>query len=142
MRHQFKITDDDLGVGTKSERYTNNINAIKILKQIEGEQRLATPAEQEILSKYVGWGGLADYFDDKNAKYLELKNLMTEEEYSAARESTLTAFYTPPIVIKAMYKALENLGFEKGNILEPACGTGNFLGLIPENMQKSKCYGV
>ena len=142
VRHQFKITDDDLGVGTKSERYANNINAIKTLKQIEGEQRLSTPAEQEILSKYVGWGGLADYFDDKNPKYLELKSLMTEEEYSAARESTLTAFYTPPIVIKAMYKALENLGFEKGNILEPACGTGNFLGLIPESMQKSKCYGV
>ncbi len=140
--NQFKITDDDLGVGTKSERYANNINAIKTLKQIEGEQRLATPAEQEILSKYVGWGGLADYFDDKNPKYLELKSLMTEEEYSDARESTLTAFYTPPIVIKAMYKALENLGFEKGNILEPACGTGNFLGLLPDSMQKSKCYGV
>ena len=90
----------------------------------------------------MGWGGLADYFDDKNPKYLEVKSLMTEEEYSAARESTLTAFYTPPIVIKAMYKALENLGFEKGNILEPACGTGNFLGLLPESMQKSKCYGV
>ena len=142
VRHQFKITDDDLGVGTKSERYANNINAIKTLKQIEQEQRLATPAEQEILSKYVGWGGLADYFDDKNPKYLELKSLMTEEEYSAARESTLTAFYTPPIVIKAMYKALENLGFEKGNILEPACGTGNFLGLLPDSMQKSKCYSV
>ena len=142
VRHQFKITYDNLGVGTKSERYTNNINAIKTLKQIEQEQRLATPAEQEILSKYVGWGGLADYFDDKNSKYLELKSLMTEEEYSAARESTLTAFYTPPIVIKAMYKALENLGFEKGNILEPACGTGNFLGLLPDSMQKSKCYGV
>lgn len=143
---QFKITDDNLGVGTPKERYRNNIEAIKVLQKCEDENCLATPEEQEILSKYVGWGGLPDVFDKDNSswtsEYIELKNLLTEEEYTNARESTLTAFYTPPLAIKSIYKALSNVGFTKGNILEPSCGTGNFIGMLPDNMQNSKIYGV
>ena len=141
-RHDHRITDDALGVGTPSERYQNNIAAIRLLKQLESEDRLATPEEQEILSRYVGWGGLADCFEETNRNYLELKNLLTQEEYEAARESTLTAFYTPPVVIRSMYQALEQMGFETGNVLEPSCGTGNFLGMIPERMSTSKRYGI
>ena len=141
-RHDYRIMDDALGVGTPSERYQNNIAAIRLLKQLERENRLATPEEQEILSQYVGWGGLADCFEETNRNYLELKSLLTQEEYNAARESTLTAFYTPPVVIRSMYQALEQMGFETGNILEPSCGTGNFLGMIPERMSSSKRYGI
>ena len=141
-RHDHRITDDALGVGTPSERYQNNIAAIRLLKQLEREDRLAAPEEQEVLARYVGWGGLADCFDERHSRYLELKNLLTPEEYAAARESTLTAFYTPPVVIRSMYQALEQMGFETGNVLEPSCGTGNFLGMIPERMSSSKRYGI
>jgi len=142
QRHNFRITDDDLGVGTPTQRYTNNVAAIRLLKQLEAESRLATPEEQEILSKYVGWGGLAHWFDDRHPRYEELKSLLTAEEYVAARESSLTAFYTPPVVIRAMYKAMENMGFKRGNVLEPSCGVGNFLGMLPDSMQESQLYGV
>lgn len=142
QRNNFEITDDDLGVGTPSERYENNAAAIRLLKKLESESRLATPEEQEILSKYVGWGGLADCFDEKHSKYLELKSLLSNDEYEAARESTLTAFYTPPVVIRSMYKALENMNFKTGNILEPSCGIGNFMGLLPESLDTSKLYGI
>lgn len=141
-RHDHRITDGALGVGTPSQRYQNNIAAIRLLKQLESEERLATPEEQEILSRYVGWGGLADCFEETNRNYLELKNLLTPEEYEAARESTLTAFYTPPVVIRSMYQALEQMGFETGNVLEPSCGTGNFLGVMPERMSGSRRYAV
>ena len=141
-RHDYHITDDALGVGTPSQRYQNNIAAIRLLKQLEREDRLAAPEEQEVLARYVGWGGLADCFDERHSRYLELKSLLTPEEYQAARESTLTAFYTPPVVIRSMYQALEQMGFETGNILEPSCGTGNFLGMIPERMSTSKRYGI
>lgn len=141
-RHNFRIENDRLGVGTPTERYANNITAIRLLKQLEEENRLATVAEQEVLSKYVGWGGLADYFDERNNKYEELKGLLTDDEYVAARASTLTAFYTPPIVIRAMYNALENMNFKRGNILEPSCGIGNFIGMLPETLMDSRVYGV
>ena len=141
-RHNFRITDDDLGVGTPSQRYANNVAAIKLLKQLEAENRLATPEEQEVLSQYVGWGGLSHWFDDRHPKYQELKDLLTTEEYAAARESSLTAFYTPPVVIRAMYKALESMNFRQGNILEPSCGVGNFLGMLPDSMAQSQLYGV
>ena len=142
QRHNFRITNDDLGVGTPSQRYANNVAAIKLLKQLEAENRLATPEEQEVLSQYVGWGGLSHWFDDRHPKYQELKDLLTAEEYAAARESSLTAFYTPPVVIRAMYKALENMNFKQGNILEPSCGVGNFLGMLPDSMAQSQLYGV
>ena len=141
-RHDHRITDDALGVGTPSQRYQNNIAAIRLLKQLESEERLATPEEQEILSRYVGWGGLANCFEEANHNYLELKNLLIPEEYEAARESTLTAFYTPPVVIRSMYQALEQMGFETGNVLEPSCGTGNFLGMMPERMSGSRRYAI
>lgn len=141
-RHNYHITDDTIGVGTSSERYANNLAAIRCLKQIEAEQRLATPEEQDILAQYVGWGGLADCFDERHSRYGELKAQLTESEYSAARESTLTAFYTPPVVVRAIYQALENIGFKTGNVLEPSCGTGNFLGMLPESMSGSRFYGV
>lgn len=145
-RSQFAIQDDNLGVGTPKEKYQNNINAIKTLKVCEEENRFATKEEQNILSKYVGWGGLSQAFDENNIQwnneYKELKSLLTEEEYKNAMESTLTAFYTPPIVIRAMYKALENMGFKNGNILEPSCGTGNFLGMVPETLKTSNLYGI
>ena len=142
QRHDFHITDDALAHGTPSEKYAANAAAIRTLKQIEAEERLATPEEQEILSRYVGWGGLADCFEETSPHYEELKSLLYLEEYAAARASTLTAFYTPPVVIRGIYKALSQMGFTQGNILEPSCGTGNFLGLLPADMAGSKAYGV
>lgn len=136
----YVITDDNFADGTKSERYANNINAIKTLKEIESSNRQATPAEQEILAKYVGWGGLDSYFKAENNA--QLKALLNDDEYKAALASTLTSFYTPPAVIRAVYNALNNLGFKTGNILEPSCGVGNFMGLCPTNMSDSKFYGV
>lgn len=140
----YHITDKEIGAGTPREKYKNNIEAIKTLKNIESENRLATKDEQEILSKYVGWGGLADAFDESKWKneYTELKELLTEEEYNNAKESVLTAFYTPPIVINSIYKAIQNMGFEQGNVLEPSCGVGNFFGMIPQELEKSKLYGI
>ena len=143
-RINYKITNDYLGVGTPKERYKNNIEAIKVLKKCEIEDRYATPEEQEILSKYVGWGGLSQAFKkdgDWLKEYNELKEILTDDEFEKAMESTLTAFYTPPIVIKSMYKALESMGLEKGNILEPSCGIGNFIGMLPNN-DNLKIYGV
>ena len=142
QRHDFHITDDALGHGTPSEKYAANAAAIRTLKQIEAEERLATPDEQEILSRYVGWGGLANCFEQTSPHYEELKSLLDSEEYAAARASSLTAFYTPPVVIRGIYKALSQMGFTQGNILEPSCGTGNFLGLLPADMAGSKAYGV
>lgn len=142
QRHDFHITDDALGHGTPSEKYAANAAAIRTLKQIEAEERLATPEEQEILSRYVGWGGLADCFEETSPHYEELKSLLDSGEYAAARASSLTAFYTPPVVIRGIYKALAQMGFTQGNILEPSCGTGNFLGLLPADMAGSKAYGV
>ena len=141
-RSNFQIKTDSLGVGTPMERFANNVNAIRLLHTLESANRLAAPDEQEILSRYVGWGGLPQFFEESNTHYAELKALLPEDEYAAARESTLTAFYTPPVVIRAMYKGLSNLGFQTGNILEPSCGVGNFMGLLPENMGNSKMYGV
>lgn len=144
--NQFIINNDDLGIGTLKEKFRNNINAIEVLKKIEFDKRLATKEEQEILSKYVGWGGLSKAFDENaeewKSEYTELKNLLTEKEYEMASSTVLTAFYTPPIVISAMYEALSNMGFSKGRILEPSCGTGNFIGRLPEKMKDSSIYGV
>ena len=141
-RRNYHIRTNDLGAGVPIERFYHNVHAIELLHKLESENRLATPNEQDILSQYVGWGGLPQFFEESNAHYAELKALLTEDEYTAARESTLTAFYTPPVVIRAMYKGLSNLGFQAGNILEPSCGVGNFMGLLPENMENSKMYGV
>ena len=145
-RHNFRITDDTIGVGGAKEKFRNNMAAINLLHELEIENRLATPEEQEVLSRYVGWGGLSMAFDEYNAawaeEFKELYASLSPEEYRAAMESTLTAFYTPPVVIKAMYDALDRLGFSQGNILEPSCGTGNFFGLLPESMQNSKLHGV
>ena len=145
-RHNFRITDDTLGVGGAKEKFRNNMTAINLLHELEIENRLATPEEQEILSRYVGWGGLSMAFDEHNAawadEFKELYATLSPEEYRAAMESTLTAFYTPPVVIKAMYEALDRLGFSQGNILEPSCGTGNFFGLLPESMASSKLHGI
>ena len=145
-RHNFRITDDAIGVGGAKEKFRNNMAAINLLHELEIENRLATPKEQEVLSRYVGWGGLSMAFDEHNAawaeEFKELYASLSPEEYRAAMESTLTAFYTPPVVIKAMYDALDRLGFSQGNILEPSCGTGNFFGLLPESMQNSKLHGV
>lgn len=142
----FHITDDELGQGTPKEKFRANIMAIQLLKKCEDENRNATSEEQKILSRYVGWGGLADAFDETKAawetEYLELKTVLTPEEYAAARASTLNAHYTQPIVIESMYQVLENLGFTKGNILEPSMGVGNFFGMLPENLNQSKLYGV
>lgn len=142
----FRITDDALGHGGPKAKFRMNINAIRALKAIESEQRLATADEQEVLSRYVGWGGCADAFDEVkenwSSEYTELKDLLTEEEYEAARASVLNAHYTSPAVIKAIYKAIENMGFRTGNILEPSCGIGNFFGLLPESMAGSKLYGI
>ena len=142
QRRNFHITDPELGHGTRSEKYAANVAAIRTLKQIEAEERLATPEEQEILSRYVGWGGLADCFDERHGKYLELKSLLSEDEYAAARASSLTAFYTSPVIIGAMYQALSQMGFRQGNILEPSRGVGNFIGMLPDSMADSKVYGV
>ena len=145
-RRQYQITDEHLGEGTEKEKFRANIMAIQLLKKCEEENRFATPEEQEILAGYVGWGGLSDAFDETkpfwSTEYLELKIVLTEEEYTAARQSTLTAFYTPPVVISAMYQALENMGLKSGNILEPSCGTGNFIGRKPESLSDCKVYGV
>lgn len=141
-RHNFRITDDNLGHGTPTEKYRANVEAIQMLKKLEAEHRLATPEEQEVLSRYVGWGGLADCFDERNSHYAELKSLLTDEEYSAARESTLTAFYTPPVVIRSIYKALENMGLKHGNILDPSMGIGNFEGMLPDSLSGCKVYGI
>ena len=145
-RHNFRITDDAIGIGGAKEKFRNNMAAINLLHELEIENRLATPEEQEVLSQYVGWGGLSMAFDEHNAawaeEFKELYASLSPEEYRAAMESTLTAFYTPPVVIKAMYDALDRLGFSQGNILEPSCGTGNFFGLLPESMQNSKLHGV
>ena len=145
-RHNFRITDDAIGIGGAKEKFRNNMAAINLLHELEIENRLATPKEQEVLSRYVGWGGLSMAFDEHNVawaeEFKELYASLSPEEYRAAMESTLTAFYTPPVVIKAMYDALDRLGFSQGNILEPSCGTGNFFGLLPESMQNSKLHGV
>ena len=145
-RHNFRIIDDAIGIGGAKEKFRNNMAAINLLHELEIENRFATPEEQEVLSRYVGWGGLSMAFDEHNAawaeEFKELYASLSPEEYRAAMESTLTAFYTPPVVIKAMYEALDRLGFSQGNILEPSCGTGNFFGLLPESMQNSKLHGV
>ena len=145
-RRNYRITDDALGVGGAKEKFQNNMAAIRLLHDLQIENRLATPEEQETLSKYVGWGGLSMAFDTNNAawanEYKELKSVLSDEEYHAAMESTLTAFYTPPVVIKAMYEALDRLGFKQGNVLEPCCATGNFFGLLPESMGKAKLHGI
>ena len=145
-RNQFRILNDNLGEGTLREKFNRNVEAIKVLKKCEEENRFATPEEQEILSQYVGWGGLPQVFDEMDSswsnEYYTLKNLLDETEYSQARESTLTAFYTPPVVIRTMYKALENMGLKTGNILEPSCGTGNFIGMLPDSLKDCKIYGV
>ena len=146
VRINFHITDNNLGAGGQKTKYAWNIEAIRLLNQLEEENRLATPEEQEILSRYVGWGGIPQAFDENNAswakEYTELKELLNEDEYASARASTLNAHYTSPTVIKAIYTCLENMGFRTGNILEPACGIGNFFGLVPERMSDSKLYGV
>ena len=144
--HNFRIQDNDLGAGGPKAKYKANMEAIHLLQTLEKEERLATPEEQEILSRYVGWGGIPQAFEENNSswadEYLELKNTLSPEEYSAARASTLNAFYTSPTVIRSMYEALENMGLKQGNILEPSCGVGNFMGLIPESMGKANMYGV
>ena len=145
-RNNFRITDDNLGVGTLKEKYKNNIEAIKVLKQCEEQNRYATPEEQEILSKYVGWGGLKSAFEEQNEnwanEYVELKEILTEDEYKNARASSVTAYYTPPVVIRNIYKALQNMGLKQANILEPACGVGNFFGMLPEELSNCQMYGV
>lgn len=144
--HNFRIQDNDLGAGGPKAKYKANMEAIHLLQTLEKEERLATPEEQEILSRYVGWGGIPQAFEENNSswanEYLELKNTLSPEEYSAARASTLNAFYTSPTVIRSMYEVLENMGLKQGNILEPSCGVGNFMGLIPESMSKANMYGV
>ncbi len=142
----FRITDDALGVGSAKEKFRRNVEAIRTLEKVESENRIATPEEQEILSRYVGWGGLADAFDESKSawagEYQELKGLLSVQEYASARESTLNAHYTSPVIIRSIYEALGNMGFEKGNVLEPAVGIGNFFGMLPEKMQESRLYGV
>ena len=141
-RTNFQIESDDIGVGTPLERFYHNIRAIQLLNKLDAESRLATPTEQRVLADYVGWGGLSEFFKEDNPHYTELKNVLSDEEYASAREATLTAFYTPPVVIKAVYSALENMHFQTGNVLEPSCGIGNFMGLVPESMNDAKFYGV
>ena len=145
-RHTFNLRENEVETVGKKERFRRNIMAIQLLKNCQEEYRFATPEEQIILSKYVGWGGLSEAFDENNSawatEYLELSSVLTPEEYASARESTLTAFYTPPEVITAIYKAMEQMGFQEGNLLEPSCGIGNFIGMLPDAMQDSKIYGV
>lgn len=141
-RTNFQIESDDIGVGTPLERFYHNIRAIQLLNKLDAESRLATPTEQRVLADYVGWGGLSEFFKEDNPHYAELKDVLSDEEYASARESTLTAFYTPPVVIKAVYSTLENMHFQTGNVLEPSCGIGNFMGLVPESMNDAKFYGV
>ena len=145
-RHTFNLRENEVETVGKKERFRRNIMAIQLLKKCQEENRFATPEEQIVLSKYVGWGGLSEAFDENNSawatEYLELSSVLTPEEYASARESTLTAFYTPPEVITAIYKAMEQMGFKEGNLLEPSCGIGNFIGMLPDTMQNSKIYGV
>ena len=145
-RHTFNLRENEVETVGKKERFRRNIMAIQLLKKCQEENRFATPEEQIVLSKYVGWGGLSEAFDENNSawatEYLELSSVLTPEEYASARESTLTAFYTPPEVITAIYKAMEQMGFQEGNLLEPSCGIGNFIGMLPDAMQDSKIYGV
>lgn len=142
----FRITDDNLGAGGAKAKYQANINAIRLLKHLEAEGLQASPEQQEVLSRYVGWGGLPDAFDESKqnwaAEFRELRELLTPEEYTAARASTLNAHYTSPTVIQAIYEAVGNMGFQPGNILEPSMGVGNFFGMLPENMRGSRLYGV
>lgn len=146
VKSNYHITNENIGIGTPKVKYQNNVNAIRLIKKLDKENRLATLEEQEVLAKYVGWGGLADVFDETksswSSEYLELKELLTEDEYNSARESTLTSFYTPPVVIESIYKGLSQMGYRTGNILEPACGIGNFFGMLPIEMQQSKLYGI
>lgn len=141
-RTNFRIDNDDIGTGTPLDRFYNNFHAIGLLKKLESEHRLADTNEQRILSNYVGWGGLPQFFEETNPHYEELKSILPEDDYASARESALTAFYTPPVVIKAIYKALGNMNFKSGNILEPSCGIGNFMGLVPDSMSDAKFYGI
>ena len=145
-RNNYKITDNDLGIGTVKEKFARNIEAIKVLKKCEQENRYATPEEQEILSKYVGWGGLQQAFKENENGWIDeyntLKELLNDEEYKNARKSTLTAYYTPPIVINAMYEILQNMGLKEANILEPSCGVGNFFGMLPKELENCKMYGI
>lgn len=145
-RHTFNLRENEVETVGKKERFRRNIMSIQLLKKCQEENRFATPEEQIVLSKYVGWGGLSEAFDENNSawatEYLELSSVLTPEEYASARESTLTAFYTPPEVITAIYKAMEQMGFKEGNLLEPSCGIGNFIGMLPDSMQDSKIYGV
>lgn len=141
-RTNFRIDNDDIGIGTPLDRFYNNFHAIGLLKKLESEHRLADTNEQRILSNYVGWGGLPQFFEENNPHYEELKSILPEDDYASARESALTAFYTPPVVIKAIYKELGNMNFKSGNILEPSCGIGNFMGLIPDSMSDAKFYGI
>lgn len=142
----YRITDDDLGAGGPKQKFRANIDAISMLKTLESEERLATSEEQEVLSRFVGWGGISQVFDENNREWKEeaqqLKAALTPEEYKQARASTLNAFYTSPTVIKAMYEALENMGLSAGNVLEPSCGIGNFMGLVPQSMEGIRMYGV
>ena len=143
LRRNFRIKNDDIGAGKPLERFYHNINAIQLLGELESEHRAATAQEQAVLAEYVGWGGLPQFFEESNPHYDELKNLLSEDDYMSARESALTSFYTPPVVIKAIYKALENMKFQNGNILEPSCGIGNFIGLVPDSIRNNvKFYGV
>ena len=142
----YEITDMELGTGTAKEKFWRNVEAIRTLKMIESEGRMATADEQEVLSGYVGWGGLADAFDETKSawvkEYAELKDLMSEEEYLSARESTLNAHYTSPVIIRGIYRTLQRMGFTKGNLLEPSMGIGNFFGMLSETMRESHLYGV
>lgn len=142
----FHITDDALGAGSAKEKFRRNIEAIRTLEKVESENRIATRSEQQILSQYVGWGGLADAFDESKSawagEYQQLKELLSSQEYASARESTLNAHYTSPAIIRSIYDTLDRMGFEKGNVLEPAMGIGNFFGMLPEKMQESRLYGV
>ena len=145
-RHTFDLKVNPVETVGKKERFRRNIMAIQLLKKCQEENRFATPDEQIILSKYVGWGGIPEAFDENNSawgtEYLEMKTVLTPEEYTAARESTLTAFYTPPEVTTAIYNALSQIGFREGNLLEPSCGIGNFIGMLPQSMENAKIYGV
>ena len=138
--------DDALGAGSAKEKFKRNIEAIRTLKRVESENRIVTPEEQQILSQYVGWGGLADVFDESKSawtgEYQQLKELLSQQEYASARESTLNAHYTSPVIIRSIYDTLERMGFGTGNVLEPAMGIGNFFGMLPEKMQESRLYGV
>ena len=145
-RNNFDLRSNPVEQVGKKERFRRNAEAIKVLKECEFENRFATPEEQLVLSKYVGWGGLPEAFDENNSawanEFAELYTILSPEEYAAARESTLTAFYTPPDVINAIYKAMEQMGFKEGNLLEPSCGIGNFIGMLPKSMKSTKIYGV